>query len=128
MSSLMLVGTVMGGRGSSMCLSQPGWKVTFVDDFEGTSLNESNWIAANNRTHGPTEKQLYMADEVHVANGSLLLSTRKRSIFSGEKGGMYNFTSGRVYCTSIISAVTSLVQQVGLNLAVKDFNGLVDSR
>ena len=72
----------------------PGWVTTFVDDFDGTELNASNWVARDNITHGDTEKQLYFADDVSVANGALVLTTRRRDAW--HDGRHYNFTSGWV--------------------------------
>lgn len=73
---------------------EPGWAVTFQDDFDGKELNASSWTAINNVTHGPTEKQLYLADEVFVRDGALVLRTRKRRAW--HEGIQYNFTSGWV--------------------------------
>lgn len=78
----------------SGCHGQDGWRVTFEDRFDGDTLNSSNWRAVDNYTHGSTEKQLYLADEVTVADGMLTLSTRRRMASSGS--AMYNFTSGWV--------------------------------
>ena len=54
----------------SVC-TEPGWRITFEDEFEGSALNQSNWAALDNATHGWSEKQLYMADDVYVRDGVL---------------------------------------------------------
>ena len=79
----------------SMCIDTPGWNITFHDDFLGTALNPLHWSALNNATHGSTERQLYMADEVAVADGALTITTRRRAAIS-TTGASYNFTSGWV--------------------------------
>ena len=81
---------------TSMCNGAQGWDVTFEDEFKGTALNASNWVAFDNRTHGTQESQLYMADDVAVADGLLVLTTRKRRAFSREQKRWYNYTSGWV--------------------------------
>jgi beta-glucanase (GH16 family) len=80
----------------SMCHGHDGWVVSFEDEFEHPELNQSNWVVFNNRTHGDVEKQLYMADEVQIENGSLVLTSRKQAVplWSGKQS--YNFTSGWV--------------------------------
>ena len=81
----------------SMCHDVAGWRVTFEDHFNGDSINKSNWIVRDNMTHGdPTQEQeLYVASAVSVANGHLILTTRKEEVI-GPSGTMYNFTSGWV--------------------------------
>jgi len=78
---------------ASLC-DAAGWRLTFEDDFGGTTLNASNWVVRNNMTHGQTEKQLYLQDDAYVANGSLVLRTREREAW--HEGTRYNFTSGWV--------------------------------
>eukprot|EP00729_Bicosta_minor_P007975 gene7975-24287_t len=77
-----------------MCRN-PGWKVTFNDEFDGSSLNKANWVAYNNVTHGPTEKQLYLAKNVRVENGNLVIQTIKDAVHDSD-GILYNFSSGWV--------------------------------
>jgi len=81
-------------QGRSLC-SAPGWQVTFEDEFEGDALDSKVWSVKSNGTHGPTEQELYTADEVWVEGGALVLRTRKREAL-GPQGQRYNFTSGWV--------------------------------
>ena len=84
------------GSDVSLCHDQAGWAITFEDLFEDPiGLNASNWHVAHNMTHGPTEKELYVAGGVEVRNGSLVLTTRKQHAL-GPQGQTYNFTSGWV--------------------------------
>lgn len=81
---------------TSMCHAQVDWVITFEDLFDdAVGLNASNWHVADNRTHGPTEKELYVAGGVEVRNGSLVLTTRRQHAL-GPQGQSYNFTSGWV--------------------------------
>lgn len=78
-----------------------GWNLVFADEFSDTSLNASKWhtcyywapttcqIESNN------ELELYTANNVSVANGSLKLQGRKQSAV-GWNGKTYNYTSGMV--------------------------------
>ena len=83
------------GANVSMCHGVPGWQITFDDEFNGDALNATRWTVADNTTHGNTEQQLYVKDEVSVANGLLTITTRKRAAVSRD-GAQYNFTSGWV--------------------------------
>jgi beta-glucanase (GH16 family) len=79
--------------------SDPSWKVTFRDDFLGNALNLSSWTARDNMTHGPTERQLYLADAVTVSDGALRIFTRREEEAGGvvsPNGTIYNFSSGWV--------------------------------
>jgi beta-glucanase (GH16 family) len=95
--ALAALGVVDGSNWASAC-DEPGWVTTFQDDFDGPMLNASSWVAINNVTHGPAEKQLYLADDVFVRDGALVLRTRKRQAW--HKGVRYNFTSGWVHSMS----------------------------
>ena len=56
---------------------------------------QANWVAYNNVTHGPTEKQLYLAKNVRVENGNLVIQTIKDAVHDSD-GILYNFSSGWV--------------------------------
>jgi beta-glucanase (GH16 family) len=72
----------------------PNWNLYFEDTFSGNSLNTSVWNVWNNQTHGDREWQLYLADEVSVSDGNLVIRTSSRTEMYGKK--QYNFTSGWV--------------------------------
>ena len=78
----------------SLC-AEPGWQITFEDNFDGNQLNQSRWTVAHNRTHGDLERQLYLKDEVWVSDGNLVIRTRKNRAPS-PNGTVYEFTSGWV--------------------------------
>lgn len=89
---LMVLGCIATGSGTniSMC-SDPAWTVTFEDNFD--FFDDKNWVALNNVTHGPTEKQLYLSENVRVADGDLIISTKKQIAWYNSNT-RYNFTSG----------------------------------
>ena len=77
----------------SMCIDDPQWTVTFNDDFDNT-LNTTRWTVRNKMTHGPAEKEMYMAGNIAVANGTLILTTKKETVYNGQYNKTYNYTSG----------------------------------
>jgi beta-glucanase (GH16 family) len=70
------------------------WSLVFEDLFSGPELNRSSWRVADNFTHGDQEWQLYLADEVYVQDGNLVIRTQARDVQYGKKP--YHFTSGWV--------------------------------
>lgn len=68
------------------------WELTWEDDFLGSALN---------MTHGDKELQLYMAEQVSVRDGTLVLTTVKKPAMYGAKE--YQFVSGWVDTQSKIS-------------------------
>ena len=74
------------------------WELTFVDDFNGDSLNRSLWRVRHNESHCcPQELQLYTDDAVVVEDGDLVLRTRRLATpVSDKHGHRFNFTSGWV--------------------------------
>ena len=73
-----------------------GWHLTFFDDFNGTSLNASNWRPRQNETHcSPCEPQLYLASRLKVAGGSLVITTDRDHVV-GPGGALFNYSSGWV--------------------------------
>eukprot|EP00505_MAST-04D_sp_SCG-Rhode-Island_P000675 Stramenopile-MAST_4_protein_675 len=70
------------------------WELTWEDEFRGSVLNTTHWNVANNMTHGDKELQLYVADQVTVRDGTLVLTTTKTTAMYGTKE--YHFVSGWV--------------------------------
>lgn len=71
-----------------------GWELVFVDDFNGSVLNETTWTVRNNMTHGDQEWQLYLKDEAWVDNSNLVIRTRVNPTMYGPR--RYNWTSAWV--------------------------------
>lgn len=52
----------------------PGWRLTWHDEFDGDSLDQSKWEALNRRDSYNNEKQYYHPDQVAVADGMLQIT------------------------------------------------------
>lgn len=112
---VLLVCSFLFGVAGGQCKSYidpTKWEVVFKDEFEGTKLDTKSWTPRNNMTHGSREYELYMADEVYLQAGYLLLRTRKRQMPYGIK--MYNYTSGWVDSKAKVSYKQGMTQQAGI--------------
>lgn len=71
-----------------------GYVLKWSDEFDGTSVNTAKWNIANNSTYGSAnnELQCYMASNVAVTSGSLVITGRPGT--GGCTGTQY--TSGRI--------------------------------
>jgi hypothetical protein len=74
------------------------WRLVFEDDFDGPTVNSSNWNVYANVSEGTNQIELYTADNVFTTSvggvGALALRTRPQEVkFDGHS---YNVTSGRV--------------------------------
>ena len=67
------------------------WALQFEDTFSGPNLNLSSWNVAANVTR-TSEWEIYTADNVYVANGSLVIRTQATQVTHGST--TYNFSSG----------------------------------
>jgi beta-glucanase (GH16 family) len=78
-----------------------GGNLIFSDEFDGTTLNASNWqtcswwAASTCSIESNNEQELYTANNVSVANGSLKLQARRENAVAWN-GTTYNYTSGMV--------------------------------
>lgn len=52
----------------------PGWDLVWNDEFDGTSLNTTNWTALDRRDSFNNEKQYYHPNQVTIAGGNLQLT------------------------------------------------------
>jgi beta-glucanase (GH16 family) len=52
------------------------WTLVWSDDFDGDSVNATNWNVRNNTLHGATELQVYLDEDVFVSGGQLVIRTR----------------------------------------------------
>lgn len=85
---------VADAAGTSFCAPGPAWELAFEDNFEGDSLNASNWNTLNGTDSGSCREALCMPDAVTVSQGSLIITTTNRT--ASFDGAMYNFTTGAV--------------------------------
>ena len=86
MKLLLLLASVLSAGGA--------WTSVFFDDFSAPTLDPALWTVRDNMTHGTREWQLYMADEVYLEGGALVIRTRSRNASYGARE--YKFTSGWV--------------------------------
>ncbi|MDB5650390.1 MAG: glycoside hydrolase family 16 protein [Hyphomicrobiales bacterium] len=63
--------------------AQAGWQLTFGDEFNGGSLDQSKWRLSdkwgNQTLAGNGEKQCYLPDAVAQADGKLVITARKQT-------------------------------------------------
>jgi beta-glucanase (GH16 family) len=91
-----------------ICLSlcslstQAGWEVTWIDRFDGSGVNWSNWTAQTNANYN-NEVQCYTDDETssnrnyQVSDGTLKITSRRMNInCPGQNGRFREWTSGRL--------------------------------
>lgn len=85
-----------GGAPQGVEISSPApvkparWELQWSDEFDGTMLNEANWIAVEGAAEVNGELQYYSPEDVYLENGLLVLRTRQRPM--GGRG----YTSGEV--------------------------------
>lgn len=72
-SSLLLLALSYGSVASAQVPDLPGWDLIWNDEFDGTSLNTTNWTALDRRDSFNNEKQYYRPQQVTIANGNLEL-------------------------------------------------------
>jgi beta-glucanase (GH16 family) len=60
----------------------PGWELTWHDEFDGTTLNTTNWAPLNRQNSVNEEKQYYRPEQVTVANGTLRLTATNQPLGS----------------------------------------------
>ena len=79
------------GGGTTPPPSGSGWVQVWGDEFDGTSINTSNW-AHNTTVHVNNEQQQYTTSNqnISVSNGTLKLTARKQATNG------YPFSSGRL--------------------------------
>jgi beta-glucanase (GH16 family) len=70
----------LSGTASAQIPDVPGWRLTFHDEFDGTSLNTTNWEAMNRQDSFNEEKQYYRPEQVTVANGNLQITATNQPL------------------------------------------------
>src|SRR3954453_6411830 len=58
----------------------PGWQLFWHDEFDGNSLNTTNWTAMNRQDSFNNEKQYYRPEQVTVANGNLQITATNQPL------------------------------------------------
>src|SRR4051812_13361280 len=57
-----------------------GWQLFWHDEFDGNSLNTTNWTAMSRQDSFNNEKQYYVPSQVTVANGNLQITATNQSL------------------------------------------------
>lgn len=85
--------------GATSPLTYAGKTLAWQDEFDGTSLNLSNWKyeLGNNNGWGNNETQYYRQENAQVKNGYLII-TAKKETYNG-----YNYTSSRIVTSGLKS-------------------------
>jgi beta-glucanase (GH16 family) len=58
----------------------PGWRLSWHDEFDGTSLNNANWEALDRQDSYNNEKQYYRPEQVTVADGNLQITATNQPL------------------------------------------------
>ncbi|MEZ6190640.1 MAG: glycoside hydrolase family 16 protein [Phycisphaerales bacterium] len=67
-------GMVMTGQASAQVPYLPGWDLVWNDEFDGTSLNTTNWTPLDRKDSFNNEKQYYHPNQVTVSGGNLVIT------------------------------------------------------
>ena len=73
-------GMTLAGHAQADATDLPGWDLVWNDEFDGTSLNTSDWEALNRQDSYNNEKQYYLDDQVSVANGLMTITATNQPI------------------------------------------------
>jgi beta-glucanase (GH16 family) len=69
-----LLTTTMAHKSLAQIPDVPGWQLFWHDEFDGNSLNTTNWTALSRQNQNNNEKEYYTPGQVTVANGNLQLT------------------------------------------------------
>jgi beta-glucanase (GH16 family) len=58
----------------------PGWQLFWHDEFDGNSLNTTNWTPLDRQNSFNNEKQYYRPEQVTVANGNLQITATNQPL------------------------------------------------
>lgn len=67
-------------RAAAQVPDVPGWRLTWHDEFDGTTLNTTNWEALDRKDSFNNEKQYYRPEQVAVANGNLRITATNQPL------------------------------------------------
>src|SRR3954451_22294109 len=68
------------GTGSAQIPDVPGWQLFWHDEFDGNSLNTTNWTALDRQDSFNNEKQYYRHEQVTSANGNLQVTATNQPL------------------------------------------------
>lgn len=70
---------IFGAAAPSFCSNGGGWQVTWADEFDGDTLDPNNWNIQVGDPIGSCRYAYCSANNVAVANGTLILTSRRES-------------------------------------------------
>src|SRR5437773_5517812 len=74
---------------------QAKWALDWSDDFDGATINQSNWIVQDGAANVNGELEYYTQSDVYLEGGSLVLESEQRA------KGARRYTSGEVRTGSL---------------------------
>jgi beta-glucanase (GH16 family) len=80
--AVLIAWVLCAGRVAAQIPDVPGWQLFFHDEFDGASLNTTNWTALDRQNSFNNEKQYYRPEQVTVANGNLQLTATNQPLAS----------------------------------------------
>lgn len=103
MRASTLMGVLAGAITAGLCFAQelPGWKMTWNDEFSGTTVNTSKWLVVNRDPNKNGEAQWYAPNHVSVVNGMLRLKSSN------------TWTNGKQYTSGSVESVNRFFQKYG---------------
>jgi beta-glucanase (GH16 family) len=75
-----LVFVALCGTASAQIPDVPGWQLFFHDEFDGSSLNTTNWTALDRQNSFNNELQYYRPEQVTVAGGNLQITATNQPL------------------------------------------------
>ena len=86
----LLLQFLSSSASKALCELSPGWRLVWADEFEGDTLNTSNWTPQDKASPRNHELEDYDPANVLVRDGNLVLVSKR------EKRDGMNYTSGSV--------------------------------
>jgi beta-glucanase (GH16 family) len=79
-TSVLIAWVLCAGPVAAQIPDVPGWQLFFHDEFDGSSLNTTDWTALDRQNSFNNEKQYYRPEQVTVAGGNLQLTATNQPL------------------------------------------------
>jgi beta-glucanase (GH16 family) len=77
---LLISWAAFAARANAQIPDVPNWQLFWHDEFDGNSLNTTNWTALDRQNSFNNEKQYYRPEQVSVANGNLQITATSQPL------------------------------------------------